>query len=111
MTAEGAAAYREFNFSPSGQWMCFDFAAYRQRTANPAIPAPDLRWRRGANELALEARLPATCLPSGALRLGLTAVVEHTDGSHRYWALGHPPGRPDFHHRDGFALALPAPTP
>jgi hypothetical protein len=36
-------------------------------------------------------------------------VVEHVDGSHRYWALRHPSGQPDFHHREGFALALKVP--
>ena len=32
----GVAGYREFNFSPNGQWMRFDFADYRQRIASPA---------------------------------------------------------------------------
>ncbi|HOY03358.1 MAG TPA: DOMON-like domain-containing protein [Zoogloea sp.] len=109
--AEGGEAYREFNFSPGGQWMCFDFSAYRARIDSPAMPAPQLDWQRSGDALTLALTLPASALPAGALRLGITAVVEHADGSHRYWALGHPPGKPDFHHRDGFALALPATTP
>lgn len=109
--AEGSEAYREFNFSPGGQWMCFDFSAYRARIDSPVMPAPLLDWQRAGDVLTLAARLPAASVPAGALRLGITAVVEHADGNHRYWALGHPPGKPDFHHRDGFALALPAPTP
>jgi hypothetical protein len=40
-------------------------------------------------------------------RLGLSAVIEDTRGSLSYWALAHPPGKPDFHHADGFALELP----
>ena len=111
--AEGGEAYREFNFSPGGQWMRFDFSGYRARIDSPAMPTPTpgLDWQRSGDALTLVATLPAPALPAGALRLGLTAVVEHADGSHRYWALGHPPGKPDFHHRDGFALALPATTP
>ncbi len=108
---EGGEVYREFNFSPGGQWTHFDFSAYRARIESPALPAAQLGWQRSGGVLTLDVRLPAASLPAGALRLGITAVVEHADGSHCYWALGHPPGKPDFHHRDGFALALPAPTP
>jgi hypothetical protein len=41
-----------------------------------------------------------------SIRLGLSAVVEATDGGLSYWALRHPPGKPDFHHIDAFALQL-----
>ncbi len=44
-----------------------------------------------------------------ALRLGLSAVVEANDGTLSYWALRHPPGRPDFHHPDGCVLRLEPP--
>jgi hypothetical protein len=35
-------------------------------------------------------------------------VIEETNGRKSYWALAHPPGKPDFHHSDCFALGLPA---
>lgn len=111
VAAEGGEAYREFNFSPSGQWMAFDFAAYRQRVADPQLSGLRLCLSREAQALNLAVDLPAVCLPAGDCRLALTTVVELADGSHRYWALRHPPGRPDFHHRDGFALVLKGPTP
>ena len=38
--------------------------------------------------------------------LGLSAVIEEHDGTLSYWALRHAPGKPDFHHRDAFALEL-----
>ena len=44
------------------------------------------------------------------LRLALSAVVEADDGTLSYWALRHPPGRPDFHHADGFVLRLEGPA-
>ena len=39
-------------------------------------------------------------------RFGLAAVIEETNGRRSYWALAHPPGKPDFHHADGFALEV-----
>jgi hypothetical protein len=41
-------------------------------------------------------------------RLGLSAVIEDSSGAKSYWALAHPPGKPDFHHPDCFAHELPA---
>jgi len=109
VATDGQLPYREFNFSPGGQWIRFDFGDYRQRIASPPGPAPQLALRQPSRCLELSVRLPAEHLPEGDLCLGLTAVVEHADGSHRYWALRHPSGQPDFHHREGFALALKVP--
>jgi hypothetical protein len=36
------------------------------------------------------------------LRLGLSALIEDSDGGKSFWALAHPPGAPDFHHADNF---------
>lgn len=110
LTRGDGVAYREYNFSPSGQWAAYSFTGYRQRDgAAPALPCPTLAWRRDAGELSLEVTLPAAALPpgDGALCLALTTVVELEDGALSYWALRHPAGKPDFHHRDGFALPLP----
>ena len=67
--------------------------------------APHLTCRRDTHTLTLEALLP---LPpsSGPLRLGLSAVIETTDGALSYWALAHPAPRPDFHQRAGWTLRL-----
>jgi hypothetical protein len=50
------------------------------------------------------------CLPGiqSDIRLwvGLSAVVEDLNDSLSYWALKHPPGKPDFHHSDNFALQI-----
>ena len=37
---------------------------------------------------------------------GLSAVIEDPNGVLSYWALRHPPGKPDFHHPDTFALEI-----
>jgi hypothetical protein len=102
--------YREYNFSPSGQWAAYAFSAYRERLSKAILPAPEhLRWQRRKNrQLTLAARLPLTALPEqhAPLRLALTVVLERADGRLAYYALQHPPGPPDFHHPAGFALNL-----
>ena len=42
----------------------------------------------------------------GMWRLGLSAIIEETSGHRSYWALAHPPGKPDFHHHDCFAVEV-----
>lgn len=103
----GTTAYREFNFSPSGQWAAYAFRDYRQREAGGVAPAaPGLALRRHAGRLELEATLGGAALPpgAGALELGLAAVIEEAGGGLSYWALAHGPGRPDFHRRASFTL-------
>lgn len=102
------AAYREFNFSPSGRWAAYRFSAERVRDASAEAAqtpvVPDLQLERGPESLTLLAWLPLHALPvpAPALEIGLTAVIETTDGQLSYWALRHPGERPDFHHRGGF---------
>ena len=43
---------------------------------------------------------------AGKIAVGISAVMEEQDGTNSYWALRHPPGKPDFHHREAFALEL-----
>ena len=98
------AAYTEFNLSPSGDWAAYRFADYRTAMTPVAIGLPDIATRIDESTLILEALLPL-----GGM-LGLSAVIEASDGSKSYWALAHPPGAPDFHHADCFALTLPPRT-
>lgn len=117
VAVDGQSAYREFNFSPSGQWAAYAFSAYRQpddATCRPGVLP--IVTRRFAGRLELDALIPATALPvnteQAALRIALCAVVEAADtvdGSHSYWALHHAAARPDFHHRDTFVLELADP--
>ncbi len=106
----GAAAYREFNFSPSRQWAVYDFDNYRQRSAthSPRWSA-DIRVAHDTGTLSVDVKLPARLLPAEGtqpLQIGLTAVLEATDGQLSYWAQRHPAAQPDFHHRESFALML-----
>jgi hypothetical protein len=110
VAAEGEAAYREFNFSPSGRWAVYRFQAKRVRDPEADATRPALQVSTTEDSLQLTARLPLSSLPVGHnLRLGLCAVIEEDDGRLSYWALEHPAPRPDFHHRDGRALRLALP--
>ncbi|HVF83514.1 MAG TPA: DOMON-like domain-containing protein [Sphingomicrobium sp.] len=96
--------YREYNFSPSGAWAAYDFTAYRaaMREADmehaPAIDAED-----AGDSFILDAVIDL----AGKGRFGLAAVIEERCGTKSYWALAHPPGKPDFHHEACFAATLP----
>jgi hypothetical protein len=107
VAAEGDEAYRELNFSPSGQWAVYRFHAQRARDMTDDGVRPVVEISGGADSLQLRARWPLTDQPAGAFfRLGLCAVIEEADGRLSYWALAHPTDSPDFHHRDGWALRL-----
>lgn len=97
-----AAAYREFNFAPSGQWAAYAFERYRHGGPSP-LPDPAIAVRREAGWLELEASVPAA---AAKLRLGISAVIEDEKGALSCWALKHAPGKPDFHRAEAFALEL-----
>jgi hypothetical protein len=88
--------YGEYNFSPSGEWAGYAFSSYRRRSA-VRRSRPRVRLFRNGLEAKVEA----------GPRIGLAAVIEEKTGALSYWALRHPPGKPDFHHRRAFALRLP----
>ncbi|MCB1958006.1 MAG: DOMON-like domain-containing protein [Rhodocyclaceae bacterium] len=105
-TADGAA-YREFNFSPSGCWAAYGFSDARRRDAFAASGDCPVAARTGADTLLVTATIPAAWLPAwGEWQVGLSAVVEMTDGRLGYWALHHPPGAPDLHAADGRRLIV-----
>jgi hypothetical protein len=103
-------SYLELNFSPSTQWAAYRFGFERDpgRTDEPLPAQPDIALAAlEAQYFELRVKL-ALDLGPGQYRLGLSAVIEERDGTQSYWALAHPPGAPDFHHPDCFALELPA---
>jgi len=101
-------AYYEFNFAPSTQWAAYQFDGYRRgmRVAS-VIGAPAIEVQTDPERFTLQASLELdqlSDLPREARwRLGLSALIEETNGRTSYWALAHPLGKPDFHHTDCFA--------
>ena len=100
----GGAAYFEFNLSPSTEWAAYAFDGYRAGMRDLAMPAPRIGW----DGAGLRAALDLSGLPPPPWRVGLSAVIEETDGTKSWWALAHPVGKPDFHHPDCFVLEVPA---
>jgi len=97
--------YHEFNFSPSRQWASYRFDDYRSGMREAPIE-PAILIVKGEGQYRLVAMVE---LPGGnPWTLGISAVIEEIDGRKSYWALAHPPGKPDFHHSDCFVLELPA---
>jgi hypothetical protein len=103
--------YYELNFSPSGQWAAYQFSGYRSgmRVASEITGVP-IELRSSPDRCVLRASLDpdrfAGLPPDRAWRIGLSAVIEDTNGEISYWALAHPPGKPDFHHANGFAYEI-----
>jgi len=97
-----ARGYREFNFSPSGEWGAFEFQRYRE--GGPlAVPDPGISVRTDGQAFELSASVEVEV---AKLRVALCVVIEELDGGLSYWALRHAAPRPDFHHPDGFALEI-----
>jgi hypothetical protein len=110
---EAGEAYVELNLAPSTEWAAYRLSGYREGLAPVGeIAAPRIEVERADARLVLTAAVDLSAVPElppgGAWRVGLSAVVEAADGTKAYWALAHPPGRPDFHHADCFALRLEA---
>ena len=105
--------YYELNLSPSSQWALYRFDSYRQGIAPvPVSSPPEIAVRRSEYRLEVDATVQIAELPEligdAPLRLALAAVLEADDGSLSYWALQHPPGKPDFHRAEGFTARLAA---
>src|SRR5512139_471974 len=92
-SAEGPD-YDEYNLSPSGAWAAYQFESYRSgmNAKDAFIEINSSNDFRGINLIAkIESQFP---LPAS---IGLTAVIEETDGIIRYWSTAFAPGKPDFH--------------
>ncbi len=136
----GEENYLEYNVSPTGHWAAYRFDRYREGMA-PAteIQCTRLETDRRTEPLDPERRarlkecgmdtlerfepafysLKTELTFSNAMglavaqpwNLGLSVIVEERNGRMSYWALAHPPGKPDFHDPACFALQLPAARP
>jgi hypothetical protein len=106
-----APDYHEFNFSPSLDWAIYRFSSYREGMSSAEIGrAPEISVRRRDDGLELQSAVSLGHLiglrDAPHLRIALAAVIEDENGRLSYWGLRHSPGKPDFHHPDGFALKV-----
>jgi hypothetical protein len=104
-----STSYFEFNFSPSSKWAAYRFDDYRNGMADWDTPAPEVYADASDTHYALEVTISLPQLETCAWDASLSIVIHERDDIKSYWALKHPAGKPDFHHRDCFALKLAAP--
>ena len=114
IAVKGKPEYCEFNFSPSGEWAAYRFRRYREGAPlEDGGLSPGIAARCTDDRLDLDATIHfhrlSNMSQNGRLSLGLSAVIEAEKGVFSYWALKHPPGKPDFHHPDAFALEIERP--
>src|SRR4029079_12434460 len=109
--ASSDVGYYEFNFAPSTQWAAYRFSSYRSGMCAAAeVSAPPIETQSSPDRYTMQVSLELNGLPelprTALWRLGLSAVIGDTSRRMAYWALGHTPGKPDFHHADCFAHEL-----
>jgi hypothetical protein len=113
IAAADSESYFEFNFAPSGEWAIYRFDSYRNGMNAIDTQPPIITTTRNANNLVVNVTVNLKSFLDLKnrieLRLALAAAIEDNNGALSYWALAHPPGKPDFHHRDSFALTLNRP--
>lgn len=110
-----ADTYIELNFSPSSEWAAYRFEGYRSDLGRAEVGTPTVKAMTAGKYLTVVASVELASLPElvpwEIWEIGLAAIIEADDGALSHWALVHPPGSPDFHHRDCFAGDLaPAAT-
>lgn len=112
VSASPGDLYLEFNFAPSLKWAAYRFDGYRNNMREiEELEPPHVETSSDKRDYQMEVSLDLgglSVLPANAIwHVGLSAVIEDASGRLSYWALTHPPGKPDFHHGDCFALELP----
>jgi len=99
---KGKPEYYEFNFASSGEWAVYSFGRYRDGLSlEDEGLAPSITVCRALgivliSEAIVHLKYLPKIQPALSLRLALSAVIEDDSGSLSYWALKHPPGKPDF---------------
>jgi hypothetical protein len=103
-----SSEYWEYNFSPSRQWAIYAFTDYRQPapislTHVPTIDPP----QRSATAFALQAHFTLEPpLIKQPLIMGVSAIIQTTDGQRHFYALRHCSTKPDFHMRASFIVEM-----
>ena len=100
--------YWEFNMSPSGNWNVYAMDAYRQVNMREELAFMQLpfEFQKTNKEIFLDISLNLNPIlqPGDALEIGITTVVQTTNGNETYWALAHPGQHADFHLRESFLI-------
>lgn len=106
---EGRKNYWELNLAPTGAWNVYAFAEYRTgMRQEDRIAEPLTETERTTDRFSLTTELEIGNLHASQdpLRVGISAVLQHTDTRLSHWALGHPEDSPDFHAPRTFLLRV-----
>ena len=87
-------SYREFNLSPSGAWAAYEFDSHRSGRRDIDVRI-EIETSLDNKRLSVIAKIVSEFADPASV--GLTAIIEETDGHLRYWATSFAPGEPDFH--------------
>jgi hypothetical protein len=98
--------YWEFNLSPSGDWNIYIMDAYRRVGFREENRIGQLPFQFNKNKLELSIDLKHLFPESQKLQIGITAIIQTTNGIETYWALTHPGPQADFHLRESFTLTI-----
>lgn len=108
---DGKGTYREYNFSPSGEWAAWRFTGYRNgREDIDPVFTPEILAETGNNLFMLTVFLAGSEL-RGAQAAALSAVLLEADRRPSYWALSHSKLQPDFHDPACFRIRFGAAAP
>lgn len=106
----GQSDYYEFNGTASGHWAHYHFDDYRLGQSRVNQQPDGMAMTASPAGFTFSMTLPLAVDADQLVLIGLAAVIEHVGGMKSHWALRHPSPRPDFHHRDCFAVTLAAPN-
>ena len=107
---EDESSYTEWNFSPSGNWACYDFDAYRKpsHSQNNLESKPrKMEFLKTADSIdfIVEIDLPKKYQDNEILEFQACSVIKKlSDGSLSYFAIKHPSQKADFHNAQEFSL-------
>ena len=103
-------SYWEFNLSPSGDWNVYHMDEYRRVGFREETQIQQLLFsvRKESGRISVGSSVDISPIISieHPIEVGITSVIQSSDGRETYWALTHPNPQPDFHLRKSFILLL-----
>ncbi len=104
----GENAYYEFNFSPNGDWQCYQFSSYRNFSAKPELQnPPSINKYESTNEYIFNICVDIRPLSLQApLDIGINAVLQQPTAELNFYSLNHQTEIPNFHRRENFVMKI-----
>jgi hypothetical protein len=108
ISKDGHNAYKELNFSPSGDWNVYSFTNYQEgHQLDSDLKILSQQFIVDTNKLSLVVAIDVGQeLERAQLNVGITTVLQLKDNSITYWAVSHEAERPDFHVRKSFSIVI-----